>query len=86
MQLCEIFAANVRREREARGLSQTKLSEMAGVGEHTVFNYENVKHPFNLDIIESICKTLGVAPAEMLKEHFDKREASSKTMEKEEAK
>ena len=67
MQLCEIFAANLRREREKRGLTQAQLSEKAGVGEQTVFNYENYRHPLNFDIIESICKALGVAPEEMMR-------------------
>jgi transcriptional regulator with XRE-family HTH domain len=49
----------LRRAREARGLSQVALAELLGVGERSVQAWErNERHP-RLDALEEVARALG---------------------------
>lgn len=68
MTMCEVFAANLKREREKRGLTREQLAEKARVAPNTLFNYEKALHPLCIDIIESICAALEIRPAALFGE------------------
>ncbi len=61
------FAANLRRLREQRGLTQTALAEAAGLERMTVYQYEAEKRRAKLgDSLDTIAQALGVQPWELL--------------------
>ncbi|MGB6143429.1 MAG: helix-turn-helix transcriptional regulator [Rhodanobacter sp.] len=59
-------AANVRRCRKAKGLSQEKLGELAGLHRTYVSQLERSKANISIDGLERIARILGVDTAELL--------------------
>ncbi|GAB2556475.1 helix-turn-helix domain-containing protein [Rhodanobacter koreensis] len=59
-------AANVRRLRKAKGLSQEKLGELVELHRTYVSQLERCKANISIDGLERIARTLGVDTAELL--------------------
>lgn len=59
-------AANVRSRREAKGLSQEKLGELAALHRTYVSQLERCKANISIDGLERIARVLGVDAAELL--------------------
>lgn len=60
------FGSNVKRFRQALGLTQAALAEKLGVTLQTVFNYEaGTKWP-RPDMIAALSNVLGVPPSQLL--------------------
>ena len=55
-----VVAANVKKYREAKGLSQEKLSVAAGLHHSTVGFLERLKHDPSTSTIQKIADTLGI--------------------------
>jgi transcriptional regulator with XRE-family HTH domain len=67
MDLRQVFAANLRRLRHAKGLSQEDLAHEADVNRSYMSTLEKgVSYP-GLEIIGKLAKVLEVEPAELLK-------------------
>lgn len=72
----DIFAANLRRLRHERKVSQEDLAYDAGVGRSYLSRIEKGGYYASLRIIERLAKTLQVEPAELLqksKKHTARR-------------
>ena len=67
MDLRDVFAANVRRLRHARGLSQDDLAYEAKISRSYLSQIEKGAFYASLKIVGKIAKTLGVEPAELLR-------------------
>lgn len=67
MDLREVFAANLRRARHAKGLSQDDLAYEAKISRSYLSQLEKGAFHASLKIVEKVAKTLGVEPAELLK-------------------
>jgi transcriptional regulator with XRE-family HTH domain len=67
MDLRERFAANLRRLRHAKGLSQDDLAYGAGVSRSYLSQIEKGVYYSSLKIIGRIAETLEVDPAELLR-------------------
>lgn len=61
------FGCRVRELREARGLSQEKLAELAGLHRTYVSSLERGQRNVGLDNIHAIARALDVPPSELLK-------------------
>jgi transcriptional regulator with XRE-family HTH domain len=59
-------AANIRRLRKAKNLSQEKLGELAGLHRTYVSQLERCKANISIDGLERIARILGVNTAELL--------------------
>lgn len=68
----EKFAAHLRELREKRGLSQTRLAELAGLNRNYVGDVERGRRNPCLDNILKLADALDVPPAELFRP-FDKR-------------
>lgn len=64
----EVFASNLKRLRLAKGLSQEKLAERAGLHRTYVGSVERAERNISIDNIELLAHALQVTVAELLKE------------------
>lgn len=67
MDLRRKLAANLRRLREERGLSQEAFADQAGLHRTYVSMIERMTRNPSIDVLEKIAKGLGVEAAELLK-------------------
>jgi transcriptional regulator with XRE-family HTH domain len=67
MDLRAIFAANMRRLRNAKGLSQEALAHEAGVNRSYLARIEAGRPYVGLDIIGRLAEALEVEPAELVR-------------------
>lgn len=63
----KVIAANLRRERKARGLSQEALADLAGLDRTYIGSIERAERNVSVDNIERISRTLGIDPADLLR-------------------
>jgi transcriptional regulator with XRE-family HTH domain len=67
MDLREVFATNLRRLRNAKGLSQDDLAYDAGISRSYLSQIEKGAFYASLKIVGRVAKSLGVEPAELLR-------------------
>jgi transcriptional regulator with XRE-family HTH domain len=67
MDLREVFAANLRRLRHEKGLSQDDLAYEAEVSRSYLSQLEKGAHYASLKIVAKLADALGVEPADLLK-------------------
>jgi len=67
MDLRDVFATNLRRLRNAKGLSQDDLAYEAGVSRSYLSQLEKGSFYASLKIIGRLADALGVEPAELLR-------------------
>jgi transcriptional regulator with XRE-family HTH domain len=73
MDLRDIFAANLRRLRHAKGLSQDDLAYEAKISRSYLSQIEKGAFYASLKIVGKIANTLEVEPAELLKRPIRRR-------------
>jgi transcriptional regulator with XRE-family HTH domain len=62
------IAKNIRRLRQAKGLSQDRLSKLADLSLNSIVNIESGNNPNpTIETLERIAKALGVSVEELLK-------------------
>ena len=71
-----MFAANLRRFRHAKGLSQEDLAYTAGVNRTYLSKLETGATYVELEIIGKLADALEVEPAELLRRHSRRRTQS----------
>ena len=76
------IAFRIRECRKAQGLSQEKLSEIAGLGVKAIQNIENMKYDFKIKTLESVIKALNLTVEEFfnLQSFESDREDSSEVL------
>jgi transcriptional regulator with XRE-family HTH domain len=65
------FAANLKRERKARGLSQEALAHSAGLARATIKSIERGERNIRIDTIERLVRALGIEPSELMRRAND---------------
>jgi transcriptional regulator with XRE-family HTH domain len=78
MDLRETFAANLRRLRNARELSQDDLAYEAGISRSYLSQLEKGAFYASLKIIGKLAETLGAEPSEFLKLISKKKRSNDK--------
>lgn len=67
MHIREVFARNLRRLRNDRGLSQETLADQAGVNRTYVSDLERGVYSATIDMVDKLGTELGVEAAELLR-------------------
>lgn len=67
MQIREVFARNLRRQRHAKGLSQEALAHEAGIDRTYVSSLERCVYSASIDTVAMLAKVLDVEPDELLR-------------------
>jgi transcriptional regulator with XRE-family HTH domain len=62
-----LFAANLWRERKARGLSQRALAQLAGLDRTYVGSVERGERNVSIDNVERLAEALGIELADLFK-------------------
>ena len=65
-ELRTVFAANLRNLRQARGISQERLAELAGLHRTYVSSVERGARNISIDNIARLAKALDVSPDKLL--------------------
>lgn len=66
MEIREVLALNLRKRRQAQGLSQEELAHRAGVDRTYVSALERSVYAAGIDVIDSLARVLGVEAADLL--------------------
>jgi transcriptional regulator with XRE-family HTH domain len=72
MTLVQAFGRNVRAVRKEKDWTQEHLAFEAGVKRAYLSEIESGKRNPTLDVVEKIAKALGVSPANLIDEEFEK--------------
>jgi transcriptional regulator with XRE-family HTH domain len=67
MALREIVAKNLRRLRQAKGLSQEELADRANINRNYVGMLEREQHAATIDMLEKLADVLDVDPIEFFR-------------------
>jgi transcriptional regulator with XRE-family HTH domain len=67
MKIREVLALNVRKLRQARGLSQEELAHRADINRTYISSIERCRYSAGVDVINRIARILGVEAADLLK-------------------
>jgi len=67
MSLREVVARNLRRLRNAQGLSQEELADRADINRNYVGMLERAEHAATVDMLEKLADVLAVDPAEFFR-------------------
>lgn len=66
MEIREIFAANLRKRRQAAGLSQEELAHRAQIDRTYISALERSVYAASLDVVDRLAKELGVEASDLL--------------------
>jgi transcriptional regulator with XRE-family HTH domain len=68
MEIREVLALNLRKQRQARGLSQEELAHRAGVDRTYVSALERSVYAAGIDVVDRLARVLGVKAADLLRQ------------------
>ena len=66
MEIQEILAANLRRHRQAAGLSQEELAHRADIDRTYISALERCVYSASIDVVDRLAKGLGINVADLL--------------------
>jgi transcriptional regulator with XRE-family HTH domain len=67
MEIREVFAANLRRHRQAAGLSQEELAHRASLDRTYISALERSLYSAGIDVVDRLARELGVEAADLLR-------------------
>jgi len=67
MQIREVLSLNLKRFRQAKGLSQEELAHRAGLDRTYISALERCIYSASIDVLEKLAEQLGTDPAELLR-------------------
>ena len=69
------FAENLRRLRAEKGISQEELADLAEIDRSYVSKMENERYAASIDMLETLAKSLGINPSDLLLTKSQRRKA-----------
>ncbi len=71
MEIRETFALNLRKYRQAKGLSQEELAHLAELDRTYISSLERHVYAASIDVVEKLAHVLEVKPSDLLMEQKD---------------
>lgn len=68
MEIRELFAKNLRKLRQAKGLSQEELAHLADIDRTYVSSLERAVYSPSIEVLDRLARALGVRPEDLIKE------------------
>ena len=68
MEIREVFARNLRKSRQAQGLSQEELAHRADIDRTYISALERCVYAAGIDVVERLARALGVEAADLLRQ------------------
>ncbi|MGF9764896.1 helix-turn-helix transcriptional regulator [Microvirga sp. 0TCS3.31] len=78
MSIRDVLAKNVRKYRQAAGLSQEELAHRAEIDRTYISSIERSVYAATIDVVDRLAKALGVEPSDLLAR--PRRRSASKTL------
>ena len=66
MEIREVFAANLRRRRQAAGLSQEELAHRAALDRTYISSLERCVYAASIEVVDRLARELGIEAADLL--------------------
>ncbi|MER2535181.1 MAG: helix-turn-helix transcriptional regulator [Rhizobiaceae bacterium] len=66
MEIREVFAQNLRAQRQAKGLSQEELAHRADIDRTYISSLERGVYAASIDVVERLAQALGIQAADLL--------------------
>jgi transcriptional regulator with XRE-family HTH domain len=76
MDIRQIFAINLRRQRQAKGLSQEALAHLADIDRTYVSSLERCVYAAGIDVVDKLAKAMDVEAADLLRRPARRRSRS----------
>ena len=67
MEIREVLALNLRKFRQAKGLSQEELADLAEIDRTYISAVERSVYAASIDVVDRLARGLGVEPADLLR-------------------
>ena len=67
MEIREVLALNLRRHRQAAGLSQEELAHQADIDRTYISALERSKYAAGIDVVDRLARVLGIEAADLLR-------------------
>jgi transcriptional regulator with XRE-family HTH domain len=76
MDIRQVFAINLRRQRQAKGLSQEELAHLADIDRTYVSSLERCLYAAGIDVVDKLAKAMDVEAADLLRRPVRRRSTS----------
>ncbi|MBC2775839.1 helix-turn-helix transcriptional regulator [Rhizobium sp. AQ_MP] len=71
MEIRELFAKNLRKSRQAKGLSQEELAHLADIDRTYISSLERGLYSPTIEVLDKLARALGIQPEDLIKSATD---------------
>jgi transcriptional regulator with XRE-family HTH domain len=76
MDIRQVFAINLRKQRQAKGFSQEELAHLADIDRTYISSLERCLYAAGIDVVDKLAKAMGVEAADLLRRPVRRRSTS----------
>jgi transcriptional regulator with XRE-family HTH domain len=76
MDIRQVFATNLRKQRQAKGLSQEELAHLADIDRTYISSLERCVYAAGIDVVDKLAKAMDVEAADLLRRPVRRRSMS----------
>ena len=76
MDIRQVFAINLRKRRQAKGLSQEELAHLADIDRTYISSLERCVYAAGIDVVDRLAKAMEVEAADLLRKPVRRRSTS----------
>jgi transcriptional regulator with XRE-family HTH domain len=76
MDIRQIFAINLRRQRQAKGFSQEELAHLADIDRTYISSLERCLYAAGIDVVDKLAKAMDIEAADLLRRPVRRRSTS----------
>jgi transcriptional regulator with XRE-family HTH domain len=76
MDIRQVFATNLRKQRQAKGFSQEELAHLADIDRTYISSLERCVYAAGIDVVDKLAKAMDVEAADLLRRPARRRSTS----------